>query len=370
MIDQTRLLTLFQRLVSIDSPSGGERGMCDTLREILKALGLDPQEDDTAEKIGGTAGNLYTYIEGTLDLPPILLSAHMDTVAPAMGKKAICHPDGTVTSDGTTVLGADDVSGLAAILEALFVLKADRLPHRPLELLFDVSEETYCTGIQKVDFSKIRSKEAYVLDLDGPVGCAAYQAPSIISFQCVFYGRSAHAAFAPESGIHAIKAAAQAIDRIPCGHVGKTTVNVGTVTGGIATNIVPDQCMITGEVRSFSHEDACKQMNAIEEICLKTAEEFGATAVFQNQTLCSAYCVDTKSPVVQRFQKACATLSLPGTLQQTYGGSVNNHFVPHGIDGIVVAPGMNCCHSCQEYTSLSELQKAANLVLTLMLSKE
>lgn len=80
-----------------------------------------------------------------------------------MGKKAVLHEDGTITSDGSTVLGADDLSGVCAILEALTSLKEDGTPHRPLELLFDVAEETYCAGIRQFDFSRLKSKEAYVL---------------------------------------------------------------------------------------------------------------------------------------------------------------------------------------------------------------
>ena len=50
---------------------------------------------------------------------PILLSGHMDTVAPGIGKKPVFHEDGTITSDGTTVLGADDLTGVIAILEGI-----------------------------------------------------------------------------------------------------------------------------------------------------------------------------------------------------------------------------------------------------------
>ena len=62
----------------------------------------------------------------------------------------------------------------------------------------------------------------------------------------MFTGRAAHAAFSPEEGRHAIRAAAQAAAQIPCGRVGELTVNVGTIAGGTADNIVPDRCTVTG----------------------------------------------------------------------------------------------------------------------------
>lgn len=365
-----RLTDLFRELTAIDNSSLNEAGMCSIIKEKLSALGISYEEDDAGAKIGGNCGNLYAYIEGSVPLPPILLSAHMDAVEPAAGKKAVFHPDGRITSDGTTVLGADDISGICAILEAVTSIKESGAAHRPVELLFDVSEETYCTGVEQFDFSKMKAKEAYVLDLSGPVGRAAYQAPSILSFRGVFHGKSAHAAFSPEDGIHAIKAAADAVASIECGYVGDTTVNVGTITGGSADNVVPESCTVTGEVRSFSDESARKQVAHIKEIMEASAKRLGATVDFETETFCVAYKVEPTHPVAVRFQKACAELGLSGELVKTYGGSDNNPFFHHGIRGIVAAPGMNNCHSCEEYTSVQELERATKLVEALILSGE
>ena len=65
MIQQKRLMDLFAGLVSIDNPSLHEAEMCARLKEELRALGAEPREDDTAAKIGGNAGNLYAYFEGS-----------------------------------------------------------------------------------------------------------------------------------------------------------------------------------------------------------------------------------------------------------------------------------------------------------------
>lgn len=366
MINRNRLLALFAELTAIDSPSRGERQMADRLKQKLAALGAAAHEDDAAQKIGGSAGNLYAYIDGTLPQPPLLLSAHMDTVEPSCGKKAVFHADGRITSDGSTVLGADDVSGVCVILEALTALQESGAAHRPLEVLFDVAEETYCTGIQAFDFSRLRAKEGYVFDLSGPVGCAANRAPAIVSFRAKFCGRSAHAAFSPEKGIHAVKAAAAAIAAIPCGHVDDTTVNVGTIQGGIADNVVPDQCVVTGEVRSFSNESEQARLEQIARTMQSAAEAFGAAVEFSTTPLCRAYCVPPEDPVCAHFRTACAQTGLSGQLVDTYGGSDNNHFFFHGVRALVVASGMNNCHSCAEYTTADELVRAAELTLALI----
>ncbi|MDE7244512.1 MAG: M20/M25/M40 family metallo-hydrolase [Oscillospiraceae bacterium] len=369
MIDKKHLLELFQTLVSIDSPSYGERAVCDCINEYLVSLGLQPLEDDAAEKLGGNCGNLYCYVDGTPDLSPLLFSAHMDTVEPSSGKRMMTHEDGTVTSAGDTVLGADDCAGIAAILEALAVLLKGG-PHRPLELVFSAAEEPYCAGIRQFDFSRLRSKEAYIFDLSGPVGGAAYQAPAILSFTAEFSGRSAHAGFAPEEGAHAILAAGRALASITCGRVGDATVNIGTISGGTADNIVPDRCVLTGEIRSFSDGEALQLLESVTDAMHWSAESMNATVEVRSTMNIPAYRTDLDLPVVRRFETACRDLDIPVNLVQTFGGSDNNCFTRHGLSGIVVAAAMNNCHSCTEYTSESELVRAAELALRLMLSEE
>ena len=370
MINSERLLYLFKQLISFDSPSFGEREICDFIKNKLKKLEIATQEDNSSAKTGGSCGNLYAYINGDSAFDPVLFCAHMDTVEPANNKKMIRHPDGKITSDGTSVLGADDCAGIASIIEALTVLKEQNLTHRPIEILFTAAEEPYCAGIREFDFTLLKSKEAYVLDLSGPVGTAAYSAPTIMSFKAHFSGKSAHAGFAPEDGIHAIKAAAFAVSQIPCGKTGDTTVNIGTISGGTNDNIVPDSCIVTGEIRSLSNDKAFQQLNKISDIMKDAAEKYGASVSVKNSKNCTAYCTDTTHSVSKRFVKACKKLELISRLCSTYGGSDNNHLALHNINGLVVATAMNNCHSLLEYTSETELIKAAELTLALMLSQE
>ena len=371
MIDTNRLLSLFEKLISFDSPSFDERRIGDFVTQQLHKLGLDLCEDGAAEAIGGSCGNLHAYLEGSLDLPPLLFCAHLDTVEPSRNKKMQISEGGMITSTGETVLGADDCAGIASILEALTALKASNLPHRPIELLFTVAEEPYCRGAQALDLSMIYSREAYVLDLTGPVGTAAYQAPTILSFMAQFTGRSAHAGFAPEQGIHAIGVAACAVAALPCGRIDDhTTLNFGTITGGTADNIVPDRCTLTGEIRSFSDADAARLLADITHSMQRIAKEHGAKADISHTVHVAAYRTDPESAVAKRFQSACRQLGLAGHLVSTFGGSDNNYLAQKGIQGIVVATAMNNCHSTSEYTTIAELERAAHLVLALMLSKE
>lgn len=367
--NQIRIVNEFTDLVSINSPSFFEREMGDYIKTRLQALGLIVIEDDAGEKIGGNCGNIYGFLKGNIDRKPVLFCAHMDTVEPSKGKEAVIGDDGTIRSRGNTVLGADDLAGIAAILEALTVIKEKNLPHGPVEVLFTVAEEVYCKGSAVFDFSKILADEAYVLDLAGLVGTAAYSAPSILSFTATVHGKSSHAGFAPQKGIHAIAVAADAIGMMPMGRLDEeTSMNVGTITGGLASNIVPDKCIVNGEVRSLNHEKALKHAELVRKQFERSCSAAHASLDFEINIVSRSYSTPTNHPVVARFEKACDRLGLPVSLIKTFGGSDNNIIAQNGIAGLVLASAMNRVHTCDEFTTVEEIVRIAELTLQLMTS--
>lgn len=370
MINKDRLLSEFSSLVSIDAPSFGERMIADQLKDTLIKLGFEVEEDNAGEEYNGNCGNIYGYLEGTLMGDPILFSAHMDTVTPASGKKAVVHQDGKITSQGATVLGADDVSGIVSILEAIRSIKERNLPHRRIEVLFTIAEEVYAKGSLAFDYHKLQAKQGYTLDLTGNIGTVAYKAPSILSFKVEICGKAAHAGFAPEKGIHSIGIAAAAISKITFGRVDEeTTVNVGTIEGGEATNIVPARCVVMGEVRSFNHEKAVTYINRIHHIFEEESRKYGADILWEENCNCIAYETSREGVVANRYKKACEQLGIPVQFVETFGGSDQNTYAQKGVEGLVLSTAMNNVHSCEEYTEIEELVKSVQIVETLMLSE-
>ena len=368
MINRSRLLETFAGLVKIDSPSYSEKETAAYLTERLIKLGFTVKQDDAGEKINGNCGNLYGYLEGGLPYPPLLLCAHMDTVGPCHNKRAVFHKDGKITSAGDTILGADDYAGIAAILEAVESITEFGVSHRPIEVLFTVAEEVYACGAANIDYSLLHSKEVYVLDLVGPVGNAAYKAPTILLFTAQLMGRAAHAGFEPEKGVHAIQAAASAISQLNMGRLDEeTTLNIGFIQGGTVTNIVPESCTVRGEIRSYRHEKALDALQSVEQAFLKAAQSVGATLHFEHRLGCRAYETALDHPVTARYQKACKALGLAGGLEATFGGSDNNYLSQNGLTGLVLATAMNRCHSKEEYTTVDELCNIASLVRTILL---
>jgi len=366
-VQSNRLYETFRELTALYSPAFGERDFCRLLKSKLVALGVSCEEDDAGARIGGNCGNLYGILPGELSGAPILFSAHMDTVEPAAGKEAVLHEDGRITSGGATILGADDVSGIAVILETLTRLRETGTPHRSIELLFPVAEERYGAGSAAADYGKLHAKEAYVLDMSGAIGEAANAAPTILSFTVTVQGKAAHAGFAPGDGVHAISAMAKAVAKIPLGEPESgVTCNIGVISGGEAGNIVPETCTVAGEIRSLSHSAVLEWWEKIRRVFEEETKQAGASVSFADRCEITAYETPLDSAVVRRFRRACDAAGVPCRLHATLGGSDNNNFALHGIEGLVIACSMHDVHSTREYADLHELEQCVRLVMHLM----
>lgn len=166
-INQDRLAALFMELVRIDSVSGEEAQCARRLCDWLDALGAQVEIDDAAGKVGGNSGNVIARWPGRKSAQPLMLSAHMDTVEPGRGVRPSLA-NGLFTSDGTTILGADDKSALAVIIEVLHCIEEGKIESGPLEIVFSVCEETGLLGARHLDYSRIAAHMGYVLDSRNP----------------------------------------------------------------------------------------------------------------------------------------------------------------------------------------------------------
>ncbi|RFZ76790.1 M20/M25/M40 family metallo-hydrolase [Lacrimispora amygdalina] len=375
-MNRDRLVSQFKRMVEFDSETYHEREIADYLKEEMKQLGFSVTEDDAGirlkERIAdyGDAiptGNLYGFLKGNTAGMPVLFSAHMDTVRLGIGKHAAEDENGVITSRGDTVLGADDLSGIAAILEAVHTIREHQIPHPDIEVLFPVAEENYGKGSQLADYSAIRSRQAYVFDLSGEIGNAALAAPTLLSFEIRVKGKNAHAGFCPQLGINAIEIAATAISRIKQGWADEeTTVNIGKISGGKQGNIVSDECILIGEIRSLKDDRAMEEWEKLKKVFEEAAACRGGNIELLFEKQIEAYEIDEDEEVVRRFKRVCDEIGVKAVTHKTLGGSDNNHFVRNGIRGIVVACGMNEVHTTSEYTTVNQLEKSALLALGLM----
>lgn len=368
MVNKDRVVKEFLSYVQIDSLNRQEKDFADFIAKELEALGLDIVFDNAGEKIGGNTNNIIATLKGDKDVDPIMFCSHMDTVVPGEGIKPVIK-DEVIYSDGTTILGADDKAGIAAIIEAIKTIKENNISHGDIEVVFTIAEEGGLYGSKNLDYSKIKSKMAFVLDSGGSPGEIIIQGPAQDKIDVKIKGKPAHAGVCPEEGISAIQVAASAINRMNLLRIDEdTTANIGVITGGKATNIVTPEVEIKAEARSLSDEKLDKQTAHMVECFKKAAEEFSAEAEIETSRAYGAFNVEENDEIVNRIKKACDTLGFEAYTTSTGGGSDTNILNVNGVKAVNLGIGMKKPHTLEEHISIEDLVNSTKLVLELMKS--
>ena len=172
------VLALFVELAALPSPPGEERAVADRVLDYLSALGLEADEDDAGAKVGSTMGNIYCRLDANGGAgEPVFFCAHLDTVPPEAAIEPVVGEDEIVRNGAGTILGADDKSAVAAMLEATARLVEEGRPHSGVELLFTPKEEVGLLGATAFDESRLVAEAGYVYDHAGPIGEIILGAP-------------------------------------------------------------------------------------------------------------------------------------------------------------------------------------------------
>ena len=367
MVNEKRLIESFMELVRIDSISREERNLAIFLIKKLEDLGLEIKVDQAGEKVKSDSGNIIARLKGSVKkATPIMFSAHMDTVVPGKNIKPICDGE-KIVSDGKTILGADDKAAIAALLEALHIIKEHNIPCGDIEIVFSICEEIGLHGAKNLDISSLNARMAFVLDCGGQVGEIINAAPSQNSLKIIIHGKAAHAGSNPEEGINAIQVAGFVLSRMKLGRIDEeTTTNIGIISGGKATNIVPDKVTLEGEVRSRNEEKLEKYTEQLKKIAEDTAQEFKAKAEVKTNREYYCYNLSTDDRVVKIAMKAARDIGLQPELHPSGGGSDANVFNKKGFPSVDLAIGMEKVHTVDEYILVKSLKNTVKYVLSII----
>ncbi len=335
--------------------------MAQRLLTELAALGVEAALDANGNVVGRRAG--ASTLAGA---PPILFSAHMDTVQPGRGVEPVVE-DGVVRSSGTTILGADDKAGLAAILEALRVTRGTDC--RPVEIAFTVQEETGLTGAKGLDLTRFAARQAVVLDSNEVVGSIVNQAPAADKLHVVVHGKAAHAGVSPELGVSAIQAAARALAEMRLGRIDdETTANIGVINGGTADNIIPDRVELTGGARSRNEAKLAAQIEHMRSHFEREATAMGARAEVTVTHSYGRIDVPPDAPLIRALEAAIRRVGLEPRLLPTGGGSDANILNDKGIAAVNLGVGYRDMHSTGENIAVADLARVADITIQVLIA--
>lgn len=338
----------FLKLVQIDSPSGHEEKMSSFLQNWLKKNNFDFKIDKV--------GNIYA--NNNKPGEPLLLCAHMDTVQPGEGIKPVIK-NGVIKSSGNTILGADNKVAIAAILTAVEMDKSGKA----LEFLFTVKEETG-GGVEYFLFKWIKAKQGLIFDSAKPLGGIVLRSPYIYNLHAKLFGQAAHASL-PQDGVNAFSPAINALQQIKVGSLdnGETTINVGLIKGGTGINTVPDNVVISGEVRSYDKNLFKKHLDNIKKVFEKEAKKGGVKLNLTLDGYCSGYTHAKNNDLINKIGLIYKDMGLE-TIYYTYSGiSDANVLNEHGIQVINLTDGVKHPHTTKEEVSEQNLTQLTSIII-------
>ena len=361
-------LACFLELAALPSPPGEERAVADRVLDYLGALGLEADEDDAGVMVGSSIGNIYARLDAS-DGPgePLFFCAHLDTVLPEGPIEPEVGEDEVVRNAAGTILGADDKSAVAAMLEAAARLVEDGRPHAGVELLFTPKEEVGLLGAAAFDQTRFAARVGYVYDHAGPIGEIILGAPFQQKLDVRFHGRAAHAGMYPEEGRSAIAAAARAIADLRLGRLDDvTTASVGRIQGGTARNVIPEWCTFAAEARSHDERKLADLVREMVDAVTFAASLEECEVEAQVSGLSRGYRFRRDDLPVQIAAAALERVGREPSYILSGGGADANVFNERGLQCLNLANGMTDIHTPDERIAVADLHEMVEVTLALV----
>jgi tripeptide aminopeptidase len=400
------VLDRFLRYVAIDTRADEASASCPStpgqlvlqqlLAAELRAMGIADAEVDAN-------GYLMATIPATVppnhDVPVIGLIAHVDTSPemPGAGVKPIVHrawdgrdivlPDDPsailrasespelaaqighdiVTASGTTLLGADDKAGVAAIMAAAAHLMAHpEIPHGAIRIGFTPDEEIG-RGADRFDVARFGASCAYTLD-GGNCGELEFESFSADVMRVTFHGFNTHPGYAKGRMVNAIKAAARFVDRLPHDRLSPET------TDGHEGYVHPyqfeasvDRTVVHVLLRDFTTSRLREQQRLVEALAADVARDTGTRVAFEvrEQYRNMREVLDAHPDVVERARIAIRRCGLTPIEKAIRGGTDGSRLSFMGLPTPNLFAGEHNFHSRLEWTSRQDLERAVAVIVEL-----
>ncbi len=392
----------FLRYVQIDTQanpnsettpsSEKQKDLSNLLSKELTELGISHEMTDN--------GYIYARIpsNSTKEAPKIFFCSHVDTAPDCSGTnvKPIVHsnyqgneitlPDDPeqvishakfpelkdkighdlITASGTTLLGADDKSGVACIMDAAYQLVHNPdLKHGDVVLFFTTDEEIG-RGVKHVDLQKLNADFGYTLD-SGNQGCFEYENFSANGLEVNITGASAHTGYAKGKMENAIKIASAFIDKLPKDHLSPES------TSGTEGFVHPyevggnlEHAHVKFLLRDFDTAKLTDQKNYIESLMNETMRDFPSSKfeiVEREQYRNMRDVIDNHMHIVDTALEAMKNIGVESKVGRIRGGTDGAVLSHMGLPCPNLFSGQHGIHSKLEWTSVQEMQSAVDTII-------
>lgn len=372
-----------------------QKNLSKVLVEELKAIGITDAEMDEH-------GYVYATIPSntTKNVPVICFCSHLDTspdctganVNPIIHKKynggdivlpndktqiikfsehvALAEQIGNdiITTDGTTLLGADNKAGVAEIMDAAnYLMSHSEVKHGKIRILFTPDEEIG-RGADKANMKKLGAEFGYTMDGE-TIGHIENETFSADAVSIIINGFPTHPGFAKNKMQHAVKIAAQIIDQLPKNKTPETTEKKEPFIHPTAINGGLEQVELKFIIRAFDNPTLKTLEDELERITKKVIANynkcsytFKVTEQYRNMK----DVLDKCQHVVDYAVEAVKRTGVKPVLSSIRGGTDGSRFSFMGLPCPNIYAGEHAFHSKQEWVSVQDMQKATETIIHLV----
>ncbi|MBU1099625.1 MAG: M20/M25/M40 family metallo-hydrolase [Bacteroidetes bacterium] len=357
-----RLTEIFLELIKIEALSGEEKPVAEYVKTFLGNIGLNPYEDGSASSTSSNTGNIVCKV-GTGG--NMILSSHMDTARSTQNVKPIIETD-KITSDGTTILGADNRMGIAVLLYLAEKIIEENISVENFTLGFLTCEETTLAGSANIELDE-SIKYGFVFDSQYRPGKFINSSYGAASFNLKVIGKAAHSGIAPEKGVNSLEIAVDALRDVKFGRLTpESTFNIGRISGGSGVNVVPESLYLEGEFRSVNPDEAEKNLLNLKKRFETSASNLGGKIQFDWFWDFKPFNISDSSYTYKKISSAIEKVGLVPEAVISAGGSDANSYNARGIEAVNIGIGAQNPHANDEYIYLEDLENTFNIALELV----
>ncbi len=405
-INKDAIAQRFMRYVKIDTqsdPQSGSYPSTEKQKDLSKLLVEELQAMGITDAAMDTYGYVYAKIPSNSDkkdVPVICFCSHVDTAPDCSGSnvKPILHknydgeacvlPDDNtqvlapashpylrnhigediITASGKTLLGADDKSGVAAIMQAAeFLIKHPSIRHGEIKILFTPDEEVG-KGTAKVDMKKLGADFGYTLD-GGEAGSLEDETFSADGVTIVVNGVIAHPGYAKNKLVNALKVAGEILHALPKNEwAPEATEKKEGFVHPVRMEGIAEKATIEFIVRDFDTAQLKKHEERLKEIAENVISHYaGASLEFtvQEQYRNMKEILDQYPQVADYAAEAIQRAGLEVATESIRGGTDGSRLSFMGLPCPNIFTGMQCIHSKLEWIGVKDMAKAAETIVHL-----
>ena len=395
----------FLKYVQIDTQSDPESPTCPST-EKQKNLGRVLVEELLTIGIADAHLDEHGYVYATIEantsknIPVICFCSHMDTSPDCSGKnvnpqvnknydgkdivlindktqiiKVSEHPsllkqvgNDIITTDGTTLLGADNKAGVAEIMDAAYhLMKNPEVKHGTIKILFTPDEEIG-RGADKADLKKVGADFGYTIDGE-ELGHIENETFSAYGLTINIHGVSTHPGFAKNKMESAIKIASEIVAALPTDEMSpESTEKKQPFVHPVGISGAVEEASIQFIIRAFDEEGLKRQENFLKELTeliLKTYPHSTYDIVIKQQYRNMKQVLDKNPEIVENAMEAVRRAGVEPVLSSIRGGTDGSRFSYMGLPCPNIFAGEHAFHSKHEWVSVQDMQKAVQTIVNL-----